>query len=97
VGILKMFGVEKEERAVFRVPREVVAFRNRIEAEIKENYPSIVSYKEIVREAHVILKALDSHLLNESHAKELAIIHDNLTSLIEQLSVKIKKNFHGRD
>ena len=48
MGIADMFGFGK--KVPFRTPREVAEIRNKIAAELRENYPNLARYREIKNE-----------------------------------------------
>jgi len=82
----------------FRVPREVVALRGRIEMESKENFPNLARYEEIVRDADAVYRSLDKIIANIEHADDAARIQDDIRKKLDALGVKIKSNVNeGRD
>ena len=95
MGVMDKFGFGKKEKTPFKVPREVNALRARIETENRENFPSLVRYKEIMSDAEVVYRLLNGMIANKEHVEEVARIRDEIRSKVDGLGEKIKRNMEG--
>jgi hypothetical protein len=100
-GFGKKEGKEKKEnkdKTPFRVPREVMALRSRIETENRENFPNLARYQEIVREAAAVYRSLEEFIANREHADDAVRIRDDIRKKLDALGAKIKSNVNeGKD
>jgi hypothetical protein len=92
MGLGDIFGFGKEEQKPFKIPREVTALRIRIEAENRENFPSLVRYKEMIKDAELVYKNLNDMIKNKEHVEEAIRIREDIKKRMEGLAEKIYKN-----
>jgi predicted outer membrane protein len=92
MGIADLFGFGKKEKAPFKIPREVSELRTRIETENRENYPNLVRYQEIIRDAKSVKMKLQELIAQKEHAAEASRIMDDLQNKLARLAEKIGKN-----
>ena len=92
MGIADLFGFGKKEKVPFKIPREVAELRTRIETEIRENYPNLVRYQEIIRDAKLASKKLHDIIAQKEHAAEASRIMDDFKNKLARLAEKIEKN-----
>lgn len=92
MGLGDIFGFGKEEQKPFKIPREVAALRTRIEAENRENFPSIVRYKEMIKDAELVYKNLNDMIKSKEHVEEAIRIREDIKKRMEGLAEKIYKN-----
>ncbi len=92
MGIADIFGFGKKEKAPFRIPPEVSELRTRIETENRENYPNLVRYREIIRDAKLVSKKLHDLIAQKEHAAEASRILDDLKKKLTRLAEKVEKN-----
>ena len=88
--IADMFGFGK--KAPFRAPREVGELRNKIAAELRENYPNLARYREIKSEAERVLERLNDLIAKKEFVDEAGSTRDDILKRMEGLTAKIKKN-----
>jgi hypothetical protein len=92
MGIADLFGFGKKEKAPFKIPQEVSELRIRVETEIRENYPNLVRYQEILRDAKLVKVKLQDLIAQKEHAAEAGRIMDDLKNKLARLAEKIGKN-----
>ncbi len=92
MGIADIFGFGKKEKTPFKIPREVSELRTRIDTENRENYPNLVRYQEIVRDAKSVKIKLHDLIAQKEHAAEAGRIIDDLKNKLARLAEKIEKN-----
>jgi hypothetical protein len=92
MGIADLFGFGKKEKTPFKIPREVSELRTRIETENRENYPNLVRYQEIIRDAKLVKIKLQDLIAQKEHAAEAGRIIDDLNNKLARLAEKIGKN-----
>lgn len=92
MGIADLFGFGKKEKAPFKIPREVSELRTRIETENRENYPNLVRYQEIIKDARLVIIKLQDLIAQKEHAAEASRIMDDLKNKLARLAEKIGKN-----
>jgi hypothetical protein len=92
MGMMNKFGFGKKEKTPFKVPREVLALRVRIDTENRENFPSLARYKEIVSDAELAYQSLNDLIAKKEHADEAARIRDEIRAKVDGLGEKIQKN-----
>ena len=92
MGIADLFGFGKKDKKPFRAPREVAALRTRIESELRENFPNIARYQEIVREAGLVHAMLNDIVLQKEYAEEAGRTQNELNKKLDTLTTKIKNN-----
>lgn len=92
MGIADMFGFGKKEKLPFKVPREVSELRTRIETENRENYPNLIRYQEILRDAKLVNKKLQDIIAQQEHAAEASKIVEDIRNRLAKLADKIEKN-----
>jgi len=97
MGFGKLLGFGKKDKSPFKAPREVGALLNRISAESRENFPSKVRYKEIVREAARVQTMLDALIVEKEYAEEAARASDDISKKVEVLGAKIENNMQADD
>ena len=90
MGIADMFGFGK--KVPFRAPREVAEIRNKIAAELRENYPNLARYREIKQEVEQVLQQMNGLIVNKEYVDEAISIREDLQKRLEGLTAKIKKN-----
>jgi len=86
------FGFGKGEQKPFRVPKEVVELRMRIEVESREKFPSLARYQQLSKVAGTICQYLNDMVQKKDHPEEAARIRDDIKKKMEALGDKIKKN-----
>jgi hypothetical protein len=92
MGMMDKFGFGKKEKTPFKVPREVMDLRVRIDAENRENFPSLVRYKEIMSDAELVYQSLNDMIAKKEHVEEAARIRDEIRARVDGLGEKIKRN-----
>jgi hypothetical protein len=92
MGIGDIFGFGKKEKVPFKVPREVSELRTRIETENRENYPNLIRYQEIIRDAKLVNKKLQDIIAQKEHAAEASKIVEDIRNRLAKLADKIEKN-----
>jgi hypothetical protein len=90
MGIADMFGLGK--KAPFRAPREVAEVRNKIAAELRENYPNLARYREIKNEVERVVLQMNDLIAKKEYVDEAVSIRDDIQKRIDGLTAKIKKN-----
>jgi cell fate (sporulation/competence/biofilm development) regulator YlbF (YheA/YmcA/DUF963 family) len=90
MGIADMFGFGK--KAPFRAPREVADIRNKIAAELRENYPNLARYRVIKNEVEWVVQQMNDLIAEKEYSAEAMSIRDELQKRIDDLTAKIKKN-----
>jgi hypothetical protein len=90
MGIADLFGFGK--KVPFRAPREVADVRNKIAAELRENYPNLERYREIKKEVERVVQQMNGHIAKKEHVSEAISIRDDIQKRLEGLTAKIKKN-----
>jgi hypothetical protein len=90
MGIADLFGFGK--KVPFRVPREVAEVRNKIAAELRENYPNLERYREIKKEVEWVVRQMNDLIAKKEHVSEAISISDDIQKRLEGLTAKIKKN-----
>jgi hypothetical protein len=92
MGVADFFGFGKKKKESFKIPAEVSAFRTRIDAENRENFPSLTRYREITKSAKVIYAQLDALGAQTEYAVEAVRIKEDIRKKIEWLYDKISNN-----
>jgi glutamine synthetase type III len=92
MGVMDKFGFGKKQKTPFKVPREVRELRTRIETENRENFPSLVRYKEIMSDAELVYRLLNGIIAKKEYAEEAARIRDEMKTKVDGLGEKIKRN-----
>jgi hypothetical protein len=92
MGIGNLFGLGKNEKIAFKVPREVSELRTRIEAEQRENFPNSVRYQELTRDAKQLINVLQDVIAQKEHAAEAGKIMEDIKNKLAKLADKIEKN-----
>jgi len=84
--------IRVKKKKLFRIPRELVHVRASIEAELRENYPSVVRYRELLKDVRSGMRHLDDMIAKHVHAEEAQKVRTSLEDLMDELSTKILKN-----
>jgi hypothetical protein len=92
MDLINMLGFRKKQKIPFKVPHQLREFRTKVEAEIRENYPSVDRYREIHEEARSICMYLNGIIANREYAKEAVKIKEDIKKDMTQLARKIKRN-----
>ena len=101
MGISDLFGFGNKDKSAgsgakskvpFRTPREVTALRAKIDAENRENFPSMATYKDIELGARAVYRILDAMIELKDHADDALRTRDELARKLEALHAKIKAN-----
>ena len=92
MGLKDFFGSGQKEKEHFRIPKEITDLRTKIEAEARENYPSLVRYNEIKRAAGSVYASLNALIDNTLYATEAMKIKEDIDKKMESLTNKIHKN-----
>jgi hypothetical protein len=92
MGIGDIFGLGKKEKVAFKVPRDVLELRTRIEAEQRENFPNAARYEEITRNAKQVVSMLQDIVAQKEHAAEASKIMEDIKNRLAKLADKIEKN-----
>lgn len=90
MGIADLFGFGK--KAPFRAPREIAELRNKITAEMRENYPNLARYREIKCEVNQLVQQMNDLIAKKEYVDEAISIRDAMQKMIDGLTAKIKKN-----
>jgi len=90
MGIAAMFGLGKKEP--FQAPREAAEVRNKIAAELRENYPNLARYREIKNEVERVVQRMNGLIAKKEYVDEAVSIRDDIQKRIDGLTAKIKKN-----
>jgi len=90
MGLADMFGFGK--KVLFRAPREVGEIRNKIAAELRENYPNLARYKEIQSEVEQVVQQMNGLIANKEYVDEAVSIREDLQKRLDGLTAKIQKN-----
>ncbi len=92
MNFTSIFGFEKKRRTPFRIPREISDLRTRIEAENRENYPSLRRYNEIMNDLPLVKNTLNALIAEKEHADEAIRVREDIRRKIELLTKKIRNN-----
>ncbi len=92
MDLINFFGFRKKQKKPFKIPNQIREFRTRIEAEGRENYPSIDRYQEIHTEARLICTYLNGIIANKEYAEEAMKIKEDIKKDMARLARKIKRN-----
>ncbi len=92
MGLSDLFGAGKKEKTPFRIPKEISELRARIDAETKENFPSLARYNELKLAAEAVAVQLDEVISKGVHSEDAAKIRDDIGKRMSALSLKIQKN-----
>ena len=84
--------LQRQQKKPFKVPNKIREIRTRIEAESRENYPSVNRYEEILEEVEPIYSFLNVFIADKEYAKEAMKIKDALKKELAQLTGKIERN-----
>ena len=90
MGLADMFGFGK--KVPFRAPREVADIRNKIAAEVRENYPNLARYREIKREVERVVQQMNDLIAKKEYVDEAISLRDDMQKRIDGLTAKIQKN-----
>ena len=90
MGFIKKIGLGKKEP--YRVPREAVALRTKIEAESRENFPHLARYKDLMRDAAQVYALLDAEVAKKTYAEEAAKLGDEIRKKLDGLAERIRTN-----
>jgi hypothetical protein len=82
---------QRQQKKTFKVPNKIREFRTRIEAESRENYPSVDRYEEILEEIEPIYSFLNVFIADKEYAKEAMRIKDTIKRELAQLTGKIER------
>ncbi len=92
MDLINLLGFRKKQKIPFKIPNQIREFRTRIEAENRENYPSVDRYQEFHTEARLIYMYLNGIIANKEYAKEAMKIKEEIRKDLAQLARKIKRN-----
>ncbi len=92
MNLIELFALRKKQKIPFKIPNKIREFRTKVEAESRENYPSIVRYHEIHAEAKSIYAHLNGIIARKEYAKEAMKIKEDIKNEMAQLTGKIRKN-----
>ncbi len=92
MDLINWLGFRKKEKIPFKIPNHIREFRTRIEAEGRENYPSVDRYQEIHTEAILIYAYLNGIIASKEYAKEAMKIKEDIKKDMAELARKIRRN-----
>ena len=92
MGLSDLFGAGKKEKTPFRIPKEISELRTRIDAETRENFPSLARYNELKLAAEAVAVQLDEVISKGIHSEDAAKIKDDIRKRMSALTSKIQKN-----
>jgi len=99
MGISKLLGFGKKGKSadpkrkkLAQITIDVNALRGRIDAENRENFPNLVHYKNLHRDAQAVYRILDAMIVNKDHADDAVRMREDLRKKMDVLGVKIRRN-----